>query len=200
MRTEGLRKLKELQKLERESQARRLESRRAGLSVLVARGAGLCGMDLSGLSDPFCVILWNGAEIGRTTVRHGTRDPIWAGEGDGGGGSGNVGADTGFALTFFIPEEEDWGEEEWPSMRLEVSWWKSLGVVAGLRVRVDKYCRLVGGLGGCTVREGRTGGWMTESHLRQANRPLAGRSRGVNPREKHEGGEGYGYPAALVFV
>jgi len=68
-------------------------------------------MDLSGLSDPFCVVLWNGTEVGRTVVRHGTRDPDWAGdEGDG-----------GFELPFFVPEADEWGEQPWPPMCLEVS-------------------------------------------------------------------------------
>ena len=43
LRTEGLRKLQELEKLEQERAARRLELRRAGLSVFVSRGAGLRG-------------------------------------------------------------------------------------------------------------------------------------------------------------
>lgn len=43
LRTEGLRKLRELEKMEQERAARRLELRRAGLSVLISRGAGLLG-------------------------------------------------------------------------------------------------------------------------------------------------------------
>lgn len=44
LRTEGLRKLRELERLEQEREARRLELRRAGLSLLIARGAGLLGL------------------------------------------------------------------------------------------------------------------------------------------------------------
>lgn len=80
-------------------------------------------MDLSGLSDPFCVVLWNGDEVGRTAVRHSCRDPDWtAGDnvtrepgGDDGGDGG------GFHLPFYVPEEEKWGDEaSWSPMHLEV--------------------------------------------------------------------------------
>ncbi|CAM9137499.1 unnamed protein product [Scytosiphon promiscuus] len=122
LRTEGLRKLRELEQLEKEREERRRELRRAGLSLLIARGAGLLGMDLSGLSDPFCVALWNGHEVGRTAVRHGTRYPDWQGDsnddGFADGGSARVGV--WFDLPFFVPETEKWGEEEWPPMHLEI--------------------------------------------------------------------------------
>lgn len=63
MRDDGLRKLLENQQVERELEKISLESRKTGLSFNIARGAGLRGMDLSGLSDPFCVVLWNGDEV-----------------------------------------------------------------------------------------------------------------------------------------
>lgn len=59
LRTEGLRKLRELEKLEQERAARRLELRRAGLSVLISRGAGLLGESFRTL-DGKC-------EVGRST-------------------------------------------------------------------------------------------------------------------------------------
>lgn len=71
-------------------------------------------MDLSGLSDPFCVVLWNDREVGRTAVRYGTCDPDWTGEDSG----GQVHA--WFQLPFFVPEAEKWGEQAWPPMSLEV--------------------------------------------------------------------------------
>lgn len=122
IRSARLRDLLERQRLDQELTARRLAARQAGLSVLVARGAGLRGMDLSGLSDPFCVVLWNSDEVGRTAVRHSTRDPDWmAGDdvahetGDDGSGGG------GFELPFYVPEEDKWGDEaSWPPMHLEV--------------------------------------------------------------------------------
>ncbi|CAN0018446.1 unnamed protein product [Ectocarpus sp. 6 AP-2014] len=125
LRTEGLRKLKELELLEKEREAKKLELRRAGLSVLVARGAGLLGepsMDLSGLSDPFCVALWNGQEVGRTPVRHGTRDPDWVADGSKGGFTSVRSTRGGgwFNLSFLVPETERWGEQAWPPMCLEI--------------------------------------------------------------------------------
>ena len=71
-------------------------------------------MDLSGLSDPFCVVFWNGQEVGRTAVRYGTRDPDWAGDDNGGQNH------AWFELPFFVPEADKWGEQAWPPMRLEV--------------------------------------------------------------------------------
>ncbi|CAM9115968.1 unnamed protein product [Ectocarpus sp. 13 AM-2016] len=125
LRTEGLRKLKELELLEKEREAKKLELRRAGLSVLIARGAGLLGepsMDLSGLSDPFCVALWNGQEVGRTAVRHGTRDPDWVADDSKGGFTSGRSATGGgwFNLPFLVPETEKWGEQAWPPMCLEI--------------------------------------------------------------------------------
>lgn len=79
-------------------------------------------MDLSGLSDPFCVALWNGHEVGRTAVRHGTRYPDWLGDsGNDGFTSGSAGVGVWFDLPFFVPKTEKWGEEDWPPMHLEVS-------------------------------------------------------------------------------
>lgn len=79
-------------------------------------------MDISGLSDPFCVVLWNGVEVGRTATRYGTVDPDWVGD-DGLGAitcDGISDAGGWYELPFFVPETETWGEEAWPSMRLEV--------------------------------------------------------------------------------
>ena len=82
-------------------------------------------MDLSGLSDPFCVVLWNGSEVGRTSVRHGTRDPEWVGEGDDpdalGGGGLLAEAGEWVDLPLCVPTREDWGAQPWPPMHLEVS-------------------------------------------------------------------------------
>lgn len=72
------------------------------------------GMDLSGLSDPFCVVFWNDREVGRTAVRYGTRDPDWAGDDS----SGRV--HEWFTLPFSVPEADKWGEQAWPPMCLEV--------------------------------------------------------------------------------
>lgn len=79
------------------------------------------GMDLSGLSDPFCVALWNGTEVGRTSVRHGTRDPNWAGDDSNGEFTSSRSAAVWLDLPFFVPEAEKWGEQDWPPMCLEVS-------------------------------------------------------------------------------
>lgn len=119
LRTEGLRELRKLQQWEQECEARRLESRRAGLSLLITKGAGLRGMDISGLSDPFCVVMWNGKEVGRTAVRFGTRDPDWEGD-DNNGGFSSAGAGW-FDLPLHVPDTEKWGSEAWPPMHLEVS-------------------------------------------------------------------------------
>lgn len=78
-------------------------------------------MDLSGLSDPFCVALWNGDEVGRTLVRHGTRDPDWVGDDSNGEFATDSSAGVWFDLPFFVPETEKWGEQDWPPMSLEVS-------------------------------------------------------------------------------
>lgn len=72
------------------------------------------GMDLSGLSDPFCVVIWNDREVGRTAVRYDTRDPDWAGDDSGGQNH------AWFQLPFFVPEADKWGEQPWPPMCLEV--------------------------------------------------------------------------------
>lgn len=78
-------------------------------------------MDLSGLSDPYCVAMWNGSKVGRTLVRHGTRDPDWVRD-DSKGEFTKVGsAASWFELPFFVPESETWGEQDWPPMCLEVS-------------------------------------------------------------------------------
>lgn len=78
--------------------------------------SGGSGMDLSGLSDPFCVVFWNDREVGRTAVRYGTRDPDWASDDD---SSGQI--HPWFQLPFFVPEADKWGEQAWPPMCLEVS-------------------------------------------------------------------------------
>lgn len=72
LRNADLRRLFEEQRLESELAKKSEQSRRAGLSVTIARGAGLRGMDLSGVSDPFCVVLWNGEEVMSSTI-HGIR-------------------------------------------------------------------------------------------------------------------------------
>lgn len=94
------------------------------------------GMDLSGLSDPFCVALWNDQEVGRTAVRHGTRDPDWVADDSKGvfmSGRSTRGGGW-FDLPFLVPEKEKWGEEAWPPMCLEVSsWCKGLGIMVRYR-------------------------------------------------------------------
>lgn len=49
----------------------------------VLRGVGLAPQDFYGplmkpSSDPYCVVIINGVEIGRTSTRQGTLDPVWA--------------------------------------------------------------------------------------------------------------------------
>lgn len=87
------------------------------------RSLNAAGMDLSGLSDPYCVASWNGNEVGRTMVCHETRDPDWVGDDSDGELTRNtrtVSVAAGFELPFFVPETEKWGEQEWPPMCLEV--------------------------------------------------------------------------------
>lgn len=120
MRVERLRKLEDQERLEQELAAKRLEARQVGLTVLIARGAGLRGMDITGLSDPFCVVLWNGSEVGRTRVMRGTRDPCWVGDDDIWWGGGDGVNTSGVELTFLIPVAREWGSEAWPPMHLEV--------------------------------------------------------------------------------
>lgn len=112
-----------LQKLARGRVARCLDVRRSKLFLLVARGAGLRGMNISGLSDPFCVILWNNEEIGRTAVRYSTRNPDWVGDVsiDSLSGSGeSVDADGCFKLPFIVPDVGARSGGPWLPMRLEV--------------------------------------------------------------------------------
>ena len=37
-------------------------------------------LDMFGLSDPFCVVKFNGVEVGRTGIIHKTLNPVWSGE------------------------------------------------------------------------------------------------------------------------
>ena len=56
------------------------------VGIPVAFEITLCGAenlsraDTFGLSDPFCIIKFDGAEIGRTSVQHKTTNPVWSGE------------------------------------------------------------------------------------------------------------------------
>lgn len=112
-----------LQKLARGRIVRCLDLRRSKLFLLVARGAGLQAMDISGLSDPFCVILWNNEEIGRTVVRYSTRNPDWVDDVsiDSLSGSGeSAEADGCFELPFMVSEVGARSGGPWPPMRLEV--------------------------------------------------------------------------------
>lgn len=73
LRTAGLRRLQELQRMEQEREARLLESRRAGLSFLVARGAGLRGKSSSscwrkGRGAPLLAQKAGGFEAFRLTI------------------------------------------------------------------------------------------------------------------------------------
>lgn len=77
------------------------------------------GMDLLGLGDPFCVVLWNGTEVGRTVVRHGTRYPDWVLSG-GTHVRRSMEGEGWLELPFYIPKAETWGIELWSPMELEV--------------------------------------------------------------------------------
>lgn len=63
-------------------------------------------------------------KVGRTGVRHGTRDPNWLIDEDNGGvttyGDDAV-AGNEFHLPFVVPLSEKWGSEAWPPMTLEVT-------------------------------------------------------------------------------
>lgn len=108
-----------MQKLARD----RMDVRRSKLFLLVARGAGLRPMDISGLSDPFCVILWNNEEIGRTVVRYNTLNPDWVDDvsiASLGGSEESAEFDGCFELPFIVSEVGARSGEPWPTMRLEV--------------------------------------------------------------------------------
>jgi Ca2+-dependent lipid-binding protein len=49
------------------------------MEVCVVAAAGLAKANAfgTGLSDPFCIIRWNGVEIGRSSVKQDTLDPVW---------------------------------------------------------------------------------------------------------------------------
>jgi hypothetical protein len=45
----------------------------------IIRASGLRKADLFGQSDPYCVVTWNGTELGRTEHIDDTREPFWGG-------------------------------------------------------------------------------------------------------------------------
>ena len=48
--------------------------------LTICSAENLSRADTFGLSDPFCIVKFDGVEIGRTTVLHKTTNPVWSGE------------------------------------------------------------------------------------------------------------------------
>ena len=46
-------------------------------TVVVKSARGIAAADKSGSSDPYCCVLWNGMEIGRTSWKEQTLEPVW---------------------------------------------------------------------------------------------------------------------------
>ncbi|CAM9146787.1 unnamed protein product [Chrysoparadoxa australica] len=95
-------------RLEQEAEEERLaelEARRPYLMLQIISGRGLKAMDITGTSDPFCKIIWNGELLKETKVSHHTCNPVWV--------------DEIVELPMLVPEYP-WGVGHWPQMDLRI--------------------------------------------------------------------------------
>lgn len=70
-----------------------LEGIPVAFEITICSAENLSRADTFGLSDPFCIIKFDGAEIGRTSVLHKTTNPVWSGE--------------RFVVSMVLPESSD---------------------------------------------------------------------------------------------